>query len=58
MTDIAVRFIWVAMPHVLFTEMFDIHKHQLNCYRLSYVQMSAQITGTLVHIPIMLYLVN
>lgn len=57
-SDIAVTFIRVALPHVLFTEMFDIQKHQLNCYRLSYIQMSAQITGTLLHIPIMIYLVN
>lgn len=46
------------MPHVLFTEMFDIQKHQLNCYRLSYVQMSAQILGTLVHMPIMYHLIS
>ena len=57
-STIAVNLIWVLMPHVLFTEMFDIQKHQLNSYRLSYVQMSAQIIGTLIHIPIMYHLLS
>ena len=57
-SNIAVKFLWAILPHILFTEMFDIHKHQLNCYRLSYVQMVAQVTGTLIHIPIMMQAVD
>ena len=33
--------------------MFDVQKHQLNCFRLSYVQMIAQTIGTVIHVPIL-----
>ena len=53
-SDIAQQFIWASLPHLLFTATFDVQKHQLNCFRLSYLQMIAQATGTLLHIPILM----
>ena len=36
-SQIAGRYIMATLPHILFIEMFDIHKHLLNSYRLSYL---------------------
>ena len=49
----AQSFLWASLPHVLFTALFDVHKIQLNCFRLSYAQMLAQALGTALHIPIL-----
>lgn len=35
--NIATWFLRASLPHILFTEMFDIQKHLLNSYRLPYV---------------------
>ena len=53
-SQIAGSFIMAALPHILFTEMFDIHKHLMNSYRLAYLQMIAQACGTVMHVPILL----
>ena len=37
----ASQFLWVSLPHILFTEIFDVKKQQLVSYRLSSVQMFA-----------------
>lgn len=55
---IAQRYIWAVLPQILFTQMFDIQKQQLNCYRLSHVQMLAQVLGTALHLPIMTVTLN
>ena len=36
--------------------MFDVQKTQLNCYRVPYLQMIAQVLATLIHIPILRFL--
>ena len=38
--------------------MFDVQKTQLNCYRVPYLQMIAQILATLIHIPILRFLLQ
>ena len=53
-SQIAGSFVMAALPHILFTQLFDIHKHLMNSYRLAYLQMLAQACGTVMHVPILL----
>lgn len=54
----AAKFIKAALPHILFAQMFDIHKHQKNSFRLAYMHMIAQAAGTLVHVPLLYLLLS
>ena len=54
----AAKFIQAALPHILFAQMFDIHKHQKNSFRLAYMHMVAQAAGTLVHVPLLYLLLS
>jgi len=40
-STVAQRFIWATLPHLLFSQIAEIYKHQLNCYRLTFTQMLA-----------------
>lgn len=40
-SHIASRLLWVLLPHILFTAMFDVQKHLMNSFRLSSVHMIA-----------------
>jgi len=40
-TNLAQKFLWYALPHILFTSLFEVHKVQLNCYDKSYTQLLA-----------------
>ena len=54
----AAKFIKAALPHILFTQMFDIHRHQKNSFRLAYMHMIAQAAGTLIHVPLLYLLLS
>ena len=55
---IAASFIWATLPNVLTTGQFEIHKHQLNCYRLPHLQMLAQLVATIFHVAVCQILIS
>ena len=50
MCEEAYKYIMTSLPSMYFLGLFDLKKRFLNCMKISWVPMVAQVGGTLLHI--------